>query len=421
MPRDESPGKIKFADAEPAQEEVEDTRTPLERFRTAPKKPLSVTDFVSPAWCELQYWYSLIKFGRKRRTPAMKRGSTIHKTLEEEVKVTVPIDVQTREDNWGLRLWNVIQGLRTLRITGMTRELELWGLVDGEVVNGIIDELSYKCPDPQLEAQLEGSQENKKKHDVEIAPDQATLEEFFKSQSSQQSSSKSLHTPNRKIYLMDVKTRGSKYPPKGVSLRPTHMQLMLYRKLLADLASNQVDANTIFSRYSVDPDKEFSETLIQQLAGLEDNLDGNTDGEEDEPSSAPVESAIETAVELLQHNTLNRLWQLMMQEFQTTMPRGGDSISKVLKVEFRKSSDSSLIASRTFQHENAAINEYLIEEMSWWRGNRPAKGVEVEEAFKCHICEFAENCEWRINKIDEAVTKHRTKSMGGNEPDIPAV
>ncbi|KAL8946595.1 MAG: hypothetical protein Q9222_007031, partial [Ikaeria aurantiellina] len=136
----------------PAHNEEPDLRSPLERFRTKPKKTLSVTDLVSPSWCELQYWYTLTKHGKKKRTPAMRQGSAVHKTLEEEVHRTVAIDIQTREDAWGLRIWNVIQGLRTLRETGMTRELEVWGVFDGLVVNGVIDELSYTCPDRELEA-----------------------------------------------------------------------------------------------------------------------------------------------------------------------------------------------------------------------------------------------------------------------------
>ena len=37
----------------------QDNRSPIERFRRPPKKALSVTDIVSPAWCELQYFYTV--------------------------------------------------------------------------------------------------------------------------------------------------------------------------------------------------------------------------------------------------------------------------------------------------------------------------------------------------------------------------
>lgn len=81
----------------------------------------------------------------------MKQGSKAHQKLEDEVHATFSVEVMTKEDAWGLRFWNIIQGARTLRETGMTREMEVWGLIDGELVNGIIDELTYECPNYDME------------------------------------------------------------------------------------------------------------------------------------------------------------------------------------------------------------------------------------------------------------------------------
>jgi len=48
-------------------------------------------------------------------------------------------------------------------------------------------------------------------------------------------------------------------------------------------------------------------------------------------------------------------------------------------------------------------------EMDWWKGRREAKGVEIEEAFKCRICDFSEECSWRKTKVEEAVEKSRLR------------
>ena len=61
-------------------------------------------------------------------------------------------------DIFGLKLWDVIQGLRTLRDTGLTREMEVWGVVDGHLVSGIIDSLSYSCPNAEFEEEILSSQ-----------------------------------------------------------------------------------------------------------------------------------------------------------------------------------------------------------------------------------------------------------------------
>ena len=421
----ESPGSrahrtTRHASAEPSinlpspalKPEVADLRSPLERFRTKPMKALSVTDLVSPSWCELQYWYVLTKHGKKRRTPAMKQGSVVHKTLEDQVHRTVEVEIKKSEDAWGLRIFNIIQGLRTLRDTGMTRELELWGIIDGQIVNGVIDELSYRCPDRELEEASE-----KPKND-EPPPDQRSIESFFRREGAQPPED-GLSTGPRtdskaspKIYLMDVKTRGVKSVPKGASFRPTLMQLFIYRRLLTDIASNKVDASILFARYGLNPSETFSDSFIAQIGNLNEvYFDVPIASSHEDLSGAP--SSTQDSMEvLLEHNSLAQLWQCMIEEFQRTMPDGPDSIGKVLKVEYRNQSDGEIQGEKSFLYDDKLLQKYIEDEMRWWKGERDAVGVPVEEAYKCGYCEFSEDCSWRKNKIEEATEAHRRKSMG---------
>lgn len=83
---------------------IEDERSPLQRFRSYPRKPLTVSDLTSGAWCELQYWYTLTRLpgGRRTRTAAMRQGSKVHQKLEDEVHTTVPIEIASKEDAFAL-------------------------------------------------------------------------------------------------------------------------------------------------------------------------------------------------------------------------------------------------------------------------------------------------------------------------------
>jgi len=383
--------------------EVPDLRSPLERFRTKPKKALSVTDLISPSWCELQYWYVLTKHGKKRRTPAMRQGSAVHKVLEDQVHQTVAVDITSKEDSWGLRIWNIIQGLKTLRETGMTRELEVWGTVDGLVVNGVIDELSYMCPDPELE-----ETEKEKDKAAKVPPaDQATITDFLGG-STLESSGGNIFQNNRslkqsqKIYLTDVKTRGIKSIPKGASFRPTLMQLMLYHRFLSDLSTNKVDAEVLFDRYALEPDAQFSDSFIAQIGNLNEVFDLPSSSETD-----PFPSSQDSMAILLSHNSLRSLWALMISEFAHTMPAGVKSIGNVLKAEYRNASDGEIMGEKTFVYDDKRMQEYLDDEMRWWKGERGPQGVCLEEAYKCGFCEFADECGWRKNKIEEATEKMR--------------
>ncbi|MCJ1466968.1 hypothetical protein MMC07_005590 [Pseudocyphellaria aurata] len=378
---------------------AQDLRSPLERFRTKPKKPLSVSDLVAPAWCELQYWYTLTT-GRRKRTPAMKQGTKVHQRLEAQVHRVVPVDVMSREDGWGLTVWNIIQGLRTLRLTGMTRELQVMGIIDGQVVTGVIDELSYNCPDRGLEETRDHTA-----IDQNLPAGQTSITDFLKQQPGSLGEFSNIRVTNKtaRIYLTDVKTRSSKFLPQGPSFRPTVMQLMLYHQLLSNLADQRTDSAVFFDRFGLQPNLPFSDALIAQIAAI------NDESFQSVPSTS-TEITQDVCEVLLSHNSLHLLWTLMMDEIALTMPRGAASIGRVLNVEYRAPSDGSVIANKTFLHDNDVLQPYLEDGMSWWKGEREARGVCIEEAYKCGFCDFAEGCDWRKNKSEEAL-RSRTTSV----------
>ncbi|KAL1997902.1 hypothetical protein VTN02DRAFT_470 [Thermoascus thermophilus] len=327
---------------------ADESRSPLERFRQPPKKALSVTDLVSPAWCELQYWYTLTKHGRKRRTAAMKLGSAVHKTLEDAVHTTVRVEVTTKEDAWALRLWNVIQGLRTLRESGLTRELEVWGLVDGEIVNGVIDQLSYECPDPALEASAAAYYADAEAaraalpeyqmslSDYLLAPsrggqrlsDLAWSEPALSAEPAPSEAASAAEQPPAdtdtvpgtynipRIYMTDIKTRASRSIPtvSSTSFRPTLLQLQLYYHMLNRLTtSDDVTIEALAARYALDPHRPFTDHFVLQVGGaLNGVLSQESKSERDSPSSQDSTDI------LLSHNNLASLWALMKEHLRLT-------------------------------------------------------------------------------------------------------
>jgi exonuclease V len=369
-----------------------------------------VTDMVSPAWCELQYWYTLTRHGRKKRTPAMKQGSTVHKRLEDQVHTTVKVDIATKEDAWGLRIWNVIQGLRTLRDTGQTRELEIWGVVDGIVVNGIIDELSYICPDAALEDSL---QKSSAPPQGVLDPDQPTILNYFFAAGARtlaEAAKVPRRSQNDKVYLCDVKTRSVRSLPSEAAFRPTKMQLMLYHRLLSSLAVNDVDFSILTTRYDLDPLGPFSDSFIAQVGSLNDDSFYETDSVPN--GSQELEHwSQDSMATLLAHNSLSALWSFMISEFQNVLPLGTASLGNVLQAEYRKSDTGEVMGSKTFAMEEDVLKSYVGHEMQWWRGEREPQGVVIEEAFKCRTCEFADDCEWRLGKVEEATRKARKSRL----------
>ena len=342
----------------------------------------------------------------------MKQGTSVHKKLEDQVHVTVKVDVPTAEDAWALRIWNVIQGLRTLRETGMTRELEVWGILDGQVVNGCIDELSYTCPDRELQATAFSGKAEKSSLSA-VAADQLTIQDFFKqnkgaprSQADDQMAATSPRESS-KVYITDVKTRSIPSLPRGASFRPTMMQLMLYHRLLSSLAESKVDPSIIFNRYRLQPDKTFSDGFITSVSELYyDAPSEPSDAEGEEPPQSSNTST-DTLQTMLDHNNLNSLWILLGEELRHTFPKGASSIGPVLQAEYRTPTDGDVLGRKTILYDEGQLSKYVESELRWWKGERPAEGVCEAEAYKCSSCEFAEECTWRKEKFNEAVQRNR--------------
>jgi exonuclease V len=101
---------------------------------------------------------------------------------------------------------------------------------------------------------------------------------------------------------------------------------------------------------------------------------------------------------LLGNNSVQGLWELMMREFRLTVPAGAQGVGSVLKVEYRSRTDGSILGQKTFLHQDELLDQYLTDEMMWWKGEREGRGVAIEEAYKCQGCEFADSCTWRIAK-----------------------
>jgi len=341
----------------------------------------------------------------------MRQGSAIHKMLEDEVRVTVEIETKSKEDEWGLRLWNVIQGLRVLRETGTTRELEVWGnIFDGELINGVIDELSYISPDPAMEDRIAQATSKRKVQQV-WHPDQQTIAQFFQSKRTQHTpvesndftSSDSDKYQNKKVYLCDVKTRMTASVPKGAVTRSTIMQLMLYHRLLSEMADGKFDPKVLFERYNLDADKAFSDVFLAGLRDLSDphHKDGTLGS-----SDVAIDGLMD---EMPRQDNLRLLWECVVKELRQTLPLGRATIGDVLKVEYRSQSDGGVLGMKVFPFDDTLMRNYLDNEMRWWTGQREAEGVSIEEAYKCRSCEFADECEWREVKVSEAVRNHRER------------
>lgn len=422
----------------------------------------------------------------------MRQGSAVHQALEDEVHATVPVTVTKREDSWGLRIWNIIQGLRTLRETGKTRELEVWGSIGGELVNGVIDELSYDCPDPKLEEQ---SLRLMSKQDSEppLPEYQASIRDYLvtsdiraqgqtiaealggnDSSNNDQvgeagpSSEKGDPSKGKRIYITDVKTRGTSTLPTGSSIRPTIVQLHLYHYMLENLAQGYFSLDHLASRYRLDVNETFSDAFIAQVGNLnQDFFDFASLQTQRDPADEGEDNTVPSTQDsmdiLLQHNNIASLWEFMLSQFRLTFsaspgsspssqrnPSFGSTLqgfnvpsstpqslsrlptppsnptrlsplltARYVSTSYDSRSGSKLLGSKSVIFNPSFLKSYLYEALAFWRAERPPKGVEVHDAWKCRACEFRDGCEWIHERdelrIKEAEERRKMRETAGVE------
>ncbi|XP_041052831.1 exonuclease V isoform X1 [Carcharodon carcharias] len=301
-----------------------DGRIPLERFG---RKHLSVTDLSRQAWCEQQVVYGMeLPHIQQLRdeVPVVKAGSCLHLARELEVQDIVPINVESREDNWAVKMLNLLSMIQFLQAGERVRELPVFGELEGIFVVGVVDELCYNS-----KGELE---------------------------------------------LRELKTRGQRTYPSAAQKKSHHLQVSIYKLLFEAMIKGQLNKDTITHHLHLRTDQPL--------------------GSEIRVHAQKVGFTINTFGDLLDLMLLNLTY--------TEIP----SID-TMKIEYCYQADASVIGTEEVSFEEEWVKSELKHYSSFWKGQREAKGVDIEEAWKCRSCDFADICEWRRSKAEEATQKNR--------------
>ncbi|KAG6874411.1 hypothetical protein C0995_015147 [Termitomyces sp. Mi166 len=288
---------------------------------------LSVTDLASLTWCEVQFEYglrqqrhmpiamrpqsfisaqgkeiSVAKEVALKNDVRTKQGKALHKILEREVKTEeLQVEISSEEEQWGLRLVNMLASLRGILLEGYTRELPVFGILQDEVVVGIIDEVIMKTEmptTPQKRSSSSPTRSTPKKLRRSLSPPQHLVTEYFPNTtpanpsasvdldappaptereierpSTPEGPSPTATSPRKFLHLQDTKTRKSNSLPANRDTFPSRIQLMLYYRLLEDLTSLSppFDFAALWQRVGVDPTQTFSPKFLVQAGLLEEN------------------------------------------------------------------------------------------------------------------------------------------------------
>ena len=177
--------------------------------------------------------------------------------------------------------------------------------------------------------------------------------------------------------LVELKTRKSKFLPSKAQKITHKLQMMLYKKLFDDIIIGKTDTKLICHHLKLDPNKILGKDIQKFVKNAQE-------------------------VGEYEDETLGGLLDSLFARGQS-LP----CISQLL-VEYCYQEDGSTLAIEGVVYDEAWLTQQVTRHLEYWQGRRQSVGVEVEDAWKCGQCDFADICEWRQQKADECAAANRT-------------
>ena len=175
--------------------------------------------------------------------------------------------------------------------------------------------------------------------------------------------------------LVELKTRSTKSLPSKAQGDANRWQVSLYKKLWDDLIVGVTTKTVIRKHIAFNFEKEFGADLSMHISA----------------SGLHCRNLNDILVEL-------------------STKAGAMMCIRRCVIEYCHQADASTIALVDADYDERWLETRLLHAARYWRGEREAVGVDVEEAWKCGRCEFSDVCEWRRRRADECARSNYVRS-----------
>ncbi|XP_078404195.1 exonuclease V isoform X3 [Cetorhinus maximus] len=176
------------------------------------------------------------------------------------------------------------------------------------------------------------------------------------------------------LELRELKTRGQRTYPSAAQKRSHHLQVSIYKLLFEAMIKGQLNKDTITHHLHLRTEQPLGSEILVHAQKVGFTI-----------------------------NTFGDLLDLMLLNLTYADIPSVDT----MKIEYCYQADASVIGTEVVSFEEEWVKSELKHYSSFWKGQREATGVDIEEAWKCRSCDFADICEWRQSKAEEATQKNR--------------
>ena len=170
---------------------------------------------------------------------------------------------------------------------------------------------------------------------------------------------------DRRLELRELKTRSKRTMPSNAIQKKYELQVMIYQKLLCDLIVWKTGLKTLKEHIEVNWDLELNEDVKSYSKEL-----------------------------FAASSTLNEVYNVLQKFLEVTKFQEYGS----LFIEYCYQTTTETIGFHKFDYNEIWLREVIEKQFTYLLGNRACIGVDIEEAWKCHACDYQDICSWRITQ-----------------------
>ena len=267
-----------------------------------------------------------------------------HSSLAElEVHEKVQVVTKTAEDRWAVNLIDTYSQLVTVASGSLEREITVFGdLFDqGILVKGIIDQVQY-CKQ------------------------------------------------SGELTVLDYKTRKTNTLPSAAQKQGHALQLMLYKCMLDGLTCGITKMNLLADHLKLNFSRELTDGVLSYIVrcGLLSLFTESSVAMEtgDTVSEATVVSGVKVTLGELAGKISRLIVGLDLPLVSSMM------------VQYMYQETHQEIGMEVVEYDEAWTRRMFKNSLEFWLGEREAKGVDLEELWKCDSCQFKDVCIWKRQK-----------------------
>ena len=179
------------------------------------------------------------------------------------------------------------------------------------------------------------------------------------------------------LEIIEFKTRTRNVLP-GKAQKQTHdIQVMAYKELLDKLIRDGLQPDKLYAVLGLDGKKKLGKSVLKHCKGV---------------VKSKKASSLDDLINNL--NATAKFLPLVMS----------------MKINYTSQTDGKCFAEEEVKYDKEWFSNKLNDLLSYWHGKRNVQGVDIEDAWKCQNCFYANDCTWRKTKAEEIVQRNKLKN-----------